>query len=684
MSASRFRSPEDWKSAVMLLPDRAYFELMRSVFGNIKTPFNKQRLLDDLASFLSREESRKTIAAYMNETDIKVITAIAVLDEPAPGELESFFAGELTYAELQGILLNLEERLILYRFREEEIPHLALNPLLEPVLSPFIADTGVIFPSAPMDPGEQNPVRGARWDDRMFAALFAFAADEGEFYKAEGGIRKKVLDDGARVFPGLGLEPYIGGLQCLGLLRLEGERLELEEKKAALFGDLDFRERLEYYAAGMCVFRVYADPSFRYFHRGHVQSLARLIHQLIRSLDPRRRYPETTLRRLARILERKNEAARETAFEFILEALEKTGLLEPAGPGQWVIGAVPPGREAGHPVIAMDTAFSCVLYPGIGFAGAAALGAFCSAREVGTTVRFEVTRESVVRGFNRGMDSGAMLALLEDLSGGGVEQNLRWTLKDWETRYYGVSLHEGIVLTLSPERRYLTEAMAPMIARTLAPGVYLLSAAEIPEAVQALQKTGVDIIAQPLPIRGDVSGEAPHSPYPSLGTVESPDPPVFSGAPAGPLPDRERAEQNKEHFRSVLQRMSFSRAEREELAARIERRLVLCDAQLAGASPRYEKLEARGLDYVGKAAIAKQALVSKSLLEILWTNREGKPDRACGVPETLEKRGGETVLTLKTQGDPGRGEFRLPGEILRIPIGKISLLRRIKQSIFGE
>ena len=198
-----------------------------------------------------------------------------------------------------------------------------------------------------------------------------------------------------------------------------------------------------------------------------------------------------------------------------------------------------------------------------------------------------MTRESVVRGFNRGMDSGAMLALLERLSGGGVDQNLRWTLEDWETRYSGVSLHQGIVLTLSPERRYLTEAMAPMIARTLAPGVYLLSAEETSEAVQALQKTGVDIIAQPPLRQRDIPGETARSPYPSPETLGLHGAPGFSGAPAGPAPDREKIEQNKEHFRSVLQRMPFSKAEREELSARIERRLVLCEAQLAGASLRY-------------------------------------------------------------------------------------------------
>jgi hypothetical protein len=117
---------------------------------------------------------------------------------------------------------------------------------------------------------------------------------------------------------------------------------------------------------------------------------------------------------------------------------------------------------------------------------------------------------------------------------------------------------------------------------------------------------------------------------------------------------------------------------------------VVSESQLAGASIRYEKLEARGLDYVGKAAIAKQAIASKSLLEVLWPHPGGGTNKALGIPEALEKRGGESVLILKPFSPAGSSSGNpLPEETgrtesIRLPLGKISLLRRIKQSIFGE
>jgi hypothetical protein len=142
--------------------------------------------------------------------------------------------------------------------------------------------------------------------------------------------------------------------------------------------------------------------------------------------------------------------------------------------------------------------------------------------------------------------------------------------------------------------------------------------------------------------------------------------------------------------------MRLTKPEREELTARIERRLVLSETQLEGMSLRYEKLEARGLDYAGKSAIAKQAVSAGSLVEVSWPDSGGKLNHVIGIARALEKKEGENILVINSesavgiQGNPGDAvripgdAVRIPGNTIRIPLGKISLLRRIKQSIFGE
>jgi hypothetical protein len=668
---------------------------MRSVFGDIKTPFNKQKLVEDLSAFLSRREIQETILVYLDETDRKIIAAVAALKEPVPGELETFFAGEFTYAELHGILLNLEERLIIYRFQEKGYYHLALNPLLEPVLLPFAEYKGPLFSSKPVNTaslpaGDSLPVK----DDRILAALIAFISDESDFFKAEGGIRKKILDDGKQLFPSLDLEALIGGMQCIGLLKREGDSPVPDFSRLRFFTGLSFLERLEYCAAGIYLNKKPDKPLMGRFNRGRIQSLARFIHAFLLSVEKNQVYPKTSLKRIVDILIRNDIEGivirgSETGivdFETVLAALEIVGLLVASPEGyslSSVEAAVPAASSA---VIAMDTTFSCILYPEISFEDALALAGFCSVRETGMTVRFEITRDSVVRGFDQGMNADTMLTLLDSLSGNRTDQNLHWTIKDWSSRYSGVSLHQGLVLTLSEDRQYLaeTEPLASMISYTLKAGVYLLSVQERADVIRTLHKAGIDIIAQP---PQNMREEIEYSSYPFLEGMprfhrygfyedlpedfsryrENPEP--------APAPDPVKVENHKKKFRASLERLSLTKAERDELVARIERRLILSESQLAGVSVRYEKLEARGLDYVGKASIAKQAVASKLIIEIVWSQQNGEVNRAIGIPEALEKNNDETILVLNPMPR---------GETIRLPLGKISLLRRIKQSIFGE
>jgi hypothetical protein len=312
-------------------------------------------------------------------------------------------------------------------------------------------------------------------------------------------------------------------------------------------------------------------------------------------------------------------------------------------------------------------------------------------REAGAAIRFEITRTSVIRGFDRGISAETMIDLLKRLSGDRISETLSWTLKDWEKRYGEISLHKGVVLRLSEERRYLADALpvASLIKEILAPGIYLLSVSDTHAASEALEKAGVDIIAnRAARIGGGIAAmnsevnNFHHSYFSSLKTGQAVKL-LHSDETNSKVQfvNTLSSDALKERFRSALEKMKLSKEERDELSARIERRLVLNESQLEGTSVRYEKLEARGLDYVGKAAIAKQAIVSKSMVEICW-HEGGKANRVFGTPTAMEKLEGESILVLNPLNEDADGH--VPVKAIRVPLGKISLLRRIKKSIFGE
>jgi hypothetical protein len=187
---SFFRPASFWESALMTLPDNAFFVLMRSVLGAIKTPFNKQNLLEDLSVFLSRSDIQKTMAAYIDDHDSRIIAAVALLGEPCEDELERFFSGEYSYVQLHALLLNLEERHILYRFWDEKKSRLALNPKLESILGPIAKNRSLLFHSFPAGEEKTAPLMTAS----LFAALFAFFLRGGVCYRGNS-LRKKVVDE---------------------------------------------------------------------------------------------------------------------------------------------------------------------------------------------------------------------------------------------------------------------------------------------------------------------------------------------------------------------------------------------------------------------------------------------------------------------------------------------------------
>ena len=56
----------EWREALVRLTDQHFFDLMRMYLGVIKTPFNKQRLIEELSSFLRRKENRDRILSLLD------------------------------------------------------------------------------------------------------------------------------------------------------------------------------------------------------------------------------------------------------------------------------------------------------------------------------------------------------------------------------------------------------------------------------------------------------------------------------------------------------------------------------------------------------------------------------------------------------------------------------------------
>src|SRR5574344_2548146 len=90
----------DWRESFATLPDNHFFELIRMYLGEVKTPYNKQKLIEELGSFIRKDDNKQNLINLLNETDLEIIGAVKYIQKATQEKLASFFKGTFSYAGL--------------------------------------------------------------------------------------------------------------------------------------------------------------------------------------------------------------------------------------------------------------------------------------------------------------------------------------------------------------------------------------------------------------------------------------------------------------------------------------------------------------------------------------------------------------------------------------------------------
>ena len=180
----------DFRSALLTLADDAFFELVRNYLGPVKTPFNKHELIGRLEGFLRREDIQQRILALIDTEDAELLTAIWMLGEPDFDEIYLFFARQRSYLDLHQRLLNLEDRLLVYRAGEQ----LRINPNLLQLLETDVLRIERLFASRERRDSDAEP--GQPWiSDTLLIGLHSYLCEGQEVFRADRSIRKRALND---------------------------------------------------------------------------------------------------------------------------------------------------------------------------------------------------------------------------------------------------------------------------------------------------------------------------------------------------------------------------------------------------------------------------------------------------------------------------------------------------------
>ena len=191
----------DWQEAFSSLPDKQFFNTVRLYLGEIKTPYNKQRLTEQLAAFIRKEENLTSLLTLLDLFDIKLLTAISLIPNATQESLIDFFHGEYSITELYAEIINLTERLLIYKEKApySEREYIKINPLIRQNLQPYL-DSKLIFPEYKAAKFSTDDIFSIT--PNLLAAFITYIRIRGISCKADGTIKKNDKNRLAEIFPG--------------------------------------------------------------------------------------------------------------------------------------------------------------------------------------------------------------------------------------------------------------------------------------------------------------------------------------------------------------------------------------------------------------------------------------------------------------------------------------------------
>jgi hypothetical protein len=354
------------------------------------------------------------------------------------------------------------------------------------------------------------------------------------------------------------------------------------------------------------------------------------------------------------------------------QAMIVFGLLWQA-PDHFVLPAPAPteaGSDSAKPIIIQPN-FEVTLPQEVAAGEAFFLGRIARLTKHDIYPRFELAKERLAMTLHEGLELDEAVGRLEKMSQGTIPQNVTMTMKSWGSEFESMRLYRGIVLTIEASRRFVVDqrSVRRLIRKELAPGVYLIAERNIPELRSALADSGVELL--PEIEQADTAGEyAPVEPQSRLdrSRLTSLTDLLAQSSPGGH--EEDEASTLIGTLRDALSEAGLSSEQKQEISARIDRKLILAPEQIRGGSLRQEKNEARGIDYGGKVRIIEQAVRSgTSFLEVVERTEDGSPLKHLIEPHGLEKENDELYLAGLLL--PDRTDIRLR-------VRKLGLVRRIR------
>ena len=699
-----------WRESFLFLEENHFFEIMKMYLGEIKTPYNKQKLIANLEGFLHKKENLVAIKSFLSDDELEIISAVVFIPDVTEEKLSSFFKNTFKYSFLYEKLLNLEERLILFKTKNENSSQgdsfvIKFNPLLEDMFFDLI-NINRLLPQIEFTKTEKP---AARITPELISCFISYILENPNIAKQDGTLKKHSLQNIPVVFGDevKKIEILYKAFLNLGILKETGHGAEVDWSKFSDFLNLSFAEQTVYITISSCSHlsreslrlhsQIFVDTvknlSDRVFtldlflRTGFLVSAASFDSSSESSFKTSR-FAKIIQEGRLRLSEHNSDAVTVStsgALERMFEAAVSLGIIYISGTTKdgskdsGVVYSVSDFLAAPEQcsenlsgMLRIDSSLAVSLMPGFALRDIVPLSKFMSLKKYDKVSEFLISRQSIMRGFDIGLSAKEILQILTERTLYEIPETLKVQIEEWNSSYSSASFYKGFVLKVDGKAALAAQhnsVLSPHIHTVIAPGIFLLDVNDDAEAVSLIKKSGLDFI-------GKIKSVKEENRTAGFFNLKLNGKKNFgcSGfeTPSEIIPKKDSAEIEKELFLK-LEQMELDESQKENLELRIEHKVIVNPAQLNSSILRLEKSNANAMDYAGKIYVFEQALANEEKIELRFAKDGKKELSVFGKPVGIRKQSDDVFVQLLLVPENVVKEFSL---------GKAQFIKRIKKTIY--
>ncbi|MBQ0162027.1 MAG: hypothetical protein KBS84_02560 [Treponema sp.] len=698
-----------WRESFLLLEENRFFEIMRMYLGEIKTPYNKQKLIESLSAFFRKRENLVAVKSFLTKEEIEIICAIVFIPDATESKLINFFENSFTYSFLYETLRNLEERLIIFSSKTEYNEEcIELAPIFDEAFYDLINIKNLL----PEIEYTEKESEISVITPEFISCFTSYVIENPNIAKQDGTLKKHTLETASLIF-GLQknrLSVLYSSFLNLSILKESGKGVEIDWSKLYQFVNQSFIEQIVYIAVSstghfsrdslrvqaQTLIDTFVNLGDIAFTRDLFLRTGFLVAARPRDVEVSKgigagRFAKMISESRARIAGVSNVDAAGFAtaggLDRVFDVALALGLIYECGTSENGSPVYKRGLDFNKSksesqtasenstslrgMINIEAGMELNLMPGFAVKDFIELTKFISLKRVDTVCSFSISRQSIMRGFDSGLTSEKIISLLKERASYEIPETLLVQIEEWSASYSMASFYKGFVLKLEGKAAMVAEhnsILAPHIHTVIAPGIFLLDVKDDAEAMELIKASGLDFIGKIKTAKTENESlefmklNLYGKKIDDNSGLDKPD----------EIIETESSEEIEKNLYAELDKLSLDAEQRDSLELRIDHKVIVNPSQLNTNVIRLERISADGMDFAGKVYVVEQAIKCEENIELQF-GQNGLI--VFGLPVALTKRRDETYVEMNL----------IPENVIReYEIGKASSVKRIRKNIYRD